>query len=244
MKKVYFLCLISGFIQAAQETIILRPQTKDGIYAVQLDLKTSTLDDIAKQLSARTGWNKNRFRFQLDGVPISSTKDDNLEDLMDQIRRDGKRLTFSVISLENFILNAQQNLRNAQQNLRKKVGYSHIRALSAVALAGALAYIFKLHFFHAAKKKLIKKYALGKLTPLQQKVWMATLLASYGFPGRLRAVIGQILELYYDAGLNPSLVTFTGKNPRALAELYYGYTPTDEEFGRFIVKFFRGVEAS
>ncbi len=91
----------------------------------------------------------------------------------------------------------------------------------------------KLRTYQRTKKILAKKYKLGNLTKLQDTIWLATLLASYRMPWRLHALVRN----------NPgSLESLVGKDPQALAELYYGHTPSQAELDTFIQKFFAGIE--
>ena len=91
----------------------------------------------------------------------------------------------------------------------------------------------KLRTYQRTKKILAKKYKLGNLTKLQDTIWLATLLASYRMPWRLHALVRN----------NPgSLESLVGKDPQALAELYYGHTPSQAELDTFIQTFFAGIE--
>lgn len=85
--------------------------------------------------------------------------------------------------------------------------------------------------YRNTKRKLIKNYKLGRLSSLQNKTWLATVLASYSAPWYLRRLV---------QNNEGSRAEFMGSDPRAFAELYYGHTPTREELDRFLTRFFTG----
>ena len=105
--------------------------------------------------------------------------------------------------------------------------------LTAAVLAAAVKTYLNWRTYTKRKQALIKKYKLAKLTSLQNKIWMATALASYGISRYLRYLIKN------NSG---SLTDFVGADPRALAELYYGDEPTENQVREFITKYFGGVQ--
>ncbi len=105
--------------------------------------------------------------------------------------------------------------------------------ITTAVLIAAVAGVMKIRSYRNTKKKLIKKYNLDALTPVQNKVWLATVLAFYRMPGYLHRIIRQ------NEG---SLADLVGDDPRAVAELYYGHAPTDDELSAFLSKFFSGIE--
>jgi len=119
---------------------------------------------------------------------------------------------------------------------RKSILSPQQKAAIGITLAAlttaAIGYVGK-RLYQNKKKRLVRKYKLGNLTKLQDKVWLATVLASYGVPQPLRRLVRN------NSG---TLVSFTGKDPRALAELYYGHAPSQEELSAFIAKFFANIE--
>ena len=112
---------------------------------------------------------------------------------------------------------------------QQKVG----AGITLAALAAAVAGVMKMRSYRNMKRRLIKKYHLGKLTPLQNKVWMATALASYRIPWYLRYLVNNTFATLSD---------FVGKDPRAATELYYGHEPSQIELDTFIKKFFSNVK--
>ena len=112
---------------------------------------------------------------------------------------------------------------------RHKVG----AGITIAALTAAVAGVMKIRSYRAIKNRLINTYQLGKLTPLQNKVWMATALASYRIPWYLRYLVNNTMGTLSD---------FVGANPRAVAELYYGHEPSQKERDAFIDNFFSTVQ--
>ncbi len=105
-------------------------------------------------------------------------------------------------------------------------------AVTVAALTAAVKSIMSLRSYRRMKNKLVRKYDLGNLTDLQDKVWMATFLA-HRMPYFLHRLVRN------NAG--KSLTDFTGKNPRALVHFYYGHKPSQAEYDDFIAKFFSSV---
>ncbi len=105
--------------------------------------------------------------------------------------------------------------------------------ITIAALTAAVAGVMKIRSYRAIKNRLINTYQLGKLTPLQNKVWMATALASYRIPWYLRYLVNNTMGTLSD---------FVGSNPRAVADLYYGHEPSQDELDAFIDKFFGTVQ--
>ncbi len=112
---------------------------------------------------------------------------------------------------------------------RHKVG----AGITIAALTAAVAGVMKIRSYRTIKNGLIKKYQLGRLAPLQNKVWMATALASYRIPWYLRYLVNNTMGTLSD---------FVGSNPRAVAELYYGHEASQDELDAFIDKFFSTVQ--
>ncbi len=112
---------------------------------------------------------------------------------------------------------------------RHKVGVG----ITIAALTAAVAGVMKMRSYRAIKNRLINTYQLGRLTPLQNKVWMATALASYRIPWYLRYLVNNTMGTLSD---------FVGANPRAVAELYYGHEPSQKERDAFIDNFFSTVQ--
>ena len=104
--------------------------------------------------------------------------------------------------------------------------------LTLVALTAAAGTYMTRRVYQNRKKHLVKKYGIGNLTRLQDKVWLATLSARFGVTRFLNGLVRS----------NPdaSLTDFTGSNPRALAEFYFGKAPTDAQLNQFIKRFFPG----
>ncbi len=105
--------------------------------------------------------------------------------------------------------------------------------LTTAVLIAAVAGVMKIRSYRNTKKRLIKKYNLGTLTLVQNKVWLATVLASYRMPWYLHRIIRQH---------EGTLADLVGDDPRAVAELYYGHAPTRNELNKFLSKFFSGTE--
>jgi hypothetical protein len=110
--------------------------------------------------------------------------------------------------------------------MRQKTGAA---AFTIAALTAAVAAVMKIRSYKNTKKRLIKKYNLAALTPLQNKIWLATALASHGIPWYLDYMV------HHTQG---SLADLIGADPRALAELYYGHMPTANEIDVFLRRFF------
>ena len=138
------------------------------------------------------------------------------------------------------LIHANENNNIEIANLLKQHGASTglSQRQKGLALATLTAVVvgtvgIKLRTYQRTKKILAKKYKLGNLTKLQDTIWLATLLASYRMPWRLHALVRN----------NPgSLESLVGKDPQALAELYYGHTPSQAELDTFIQTFFAGIE--
>ncbi len=107
-----------------------------------------------------------------------------------------------------------------------------VGALTLAALTAAAGTYMTRRAYQNKKNQLVKKYGLGNLTHLQDKVWLATLSARFGVTRFLNGLVRS----------NPdaSLTDFTGSNPRALAEFYFGKAPTDAQLNQFIKRFFPG----
>lgn len=101
--------------------------------------------------------------------------------------------------------------------------------ITTAALITALAGVMKVRAYKRTKKRLIAKYNLIPLTSLQNKVWLATALASYGLEWYLN---------YLAQHTQGSLTDLVGADPRAVTELYYGHVPTAGEQDAFFSKFF------
>ncbi len=115
----------------------------------------------------------------------------------------------------------------------QKVGVGIAAALTVATLTAAVKTYLGWRAYTKKKKALIKKYKLAKFTPLQNKVWMATALASYGIPWYLRYIINNNIGILSD---------FIGADPRALAELFYDYEPTEDQVKEFLITYFGGVQ--
>jgi len=101
--------------------------------------------------------------------------------------------------------------------------------ITTAVLVAAVATFIKIRSYYKTKAHLIKKYHLKRLTSLQNKVWLATVLASHGMPWYLQSLATE---------RRSSLDRLVGADPRAVAELYYGHEPTVEEVAAFRAKFF------
>jgi hypothetical protein len=119
---------------------------------------------------------------------------------------------------------------SARPRQRNKAAIGVTLTTLTVAVTG---YITK-RLYQNKKKRLVRKYKLGNLTNFQDKVWLATKLASYHVPWYLRKIVRD--------NTGKDLIAFTGKDPHALAELYYGHEPSQEEFDAFIAKFFANIK--
>ena len=111
----------------------------------------------------------------------------------------------------------------------------HKKEIGAIvtAIAVAIATYIGRRVYLNKKNRLVKKYKLGTLTPLQNAIWRATALAAIRMPWYLR----------YLVRTNPrSLTDLVGSDSRALAELYYGHMPSSQEVQSFINQFFGGVQ--
>ncbi len=105
-------------------------------------------------------------------------------------------------------------------------------AVTVAALTAAVKSIMSIRSYRRMKNKLVRKYGLGNLTDLQDKVWMATFVA-HRMPYFLHRLVRN----------NPGkdLTDFTGKDPLALAHFYYGHKPSQAEYDDFIELFFNSV---
>ncbi len=108
----------------------------------------------------------------------------------------------------------------------KRVGGA---VITIAALTAAVAGLMKIRAYRNTKRKLIKNYKLRRLSTLQNKTWLATVLASNRIPWYLLRLVRT------NKG---SLAEFVGSDPRALAELYYRHEPTPEEVNTFLARFF------
>lgn len=105
-------------------------------------------------------------------------------------------------------------------------------AITVAALTAAVKSIMSIRSYRRMKNKLVRKYDLGNLTSLQDKVWMATFV-SHRMPYFMHRLVRN------NAG--KMLTDFTGKDPLALAHFYYGHKPSQAEYDTFIKTFFNNV---
>ncbi len=128
----------------------------------------------------------------------------------------------------------------------QKIGAGIATVLTAATLTAAVKTYLNWRGYTKRKQALIKKYKLKKLTPLQNRVWMAIALASTSFKisrslGRLLLDFFKSLQYLVTDGSMP-LTSFVGSDPQALAELYYGFEPTENQVREFITTYFGGVQ--
>lgn len=116
----------------------------------------------------------------------------------------------------------------SQSAIGKKTGGAIVTAL-AIAIT---TYIGR-RIYQKKKERLMRKYKLASLTPLQNNVWRAVALAHIRMPWYLQYLIKN------NTG---TLAGFIGSDPRAAAELYYGRVPNEAEVKAFQSRFFRNVQ--
>lgn len=116
----------------------------------------------------------------------------------------------------------------SQSAIGKKTGGAIVTAL-AIAIT---TYVGR-RIYQKKKERLMRKYKLASLTPLQNNVWRAVALAHIRMPWYLQYLIKN------NTG---TLTDFIGSNPQAAAELYYGRVPNEAEVKAFQGRFFGNVQ--
>ena len=142
------------------------------------------------------------------------------------------RVMPEVEGLPKFFEEAMQSPAPApksQSAIGKKTGGAGI----VMALAIAITTYIGRRMYQKKKERLMRKYKLASLTPLQNNVWRAVALAHIRMPWYLQYLIKN------NTG---TIADFIGSDPRAAAELYYGRVPNEAEVKAFQGRFFGNVQ--
>jgi hypothetical protein len=137
------------------------------------------------------------------------------------------------VSTEPIHLKAFREQRERQEAARQVRARRATGGAIVTALAIAITTYIGRRIYQKKKERLMRKYKLASLTPLQNNVWRAVALAHIRMPWYLQYLIKN------NTG---TLAGFIGSDPRAAAELYYGRVPNEAEVKAFQSRFFRNVQ--